>query len=100
MAAYGVAFGLDKFAFSFWPSFALGIGIGTLTAVAGLRRPSHMALFRHHTAFQSGRIGPDMPSNAPSTSSQTGARNEYLAFFAPPKSDSDFRAGVGQFHKT
>jgi hypothetical protein len=38
MAAYGVAFGLDKFAFSFWPSFALGIGIGTLTAVAGLRR--------------------------------------------------------------
>jgi branched-chain amino acid transport system permease protein len=37
MAAYGVAFGLDKFGLSFWPSFALGIGIGTLTAaVAGV----------------------------------------------------------------
>ncbi len=34
MAAYGVAFGLDKFGLSFWPSFALGIGIGTLTAAA------------------------------------------------------------------
>jgi branched-chain amino acid transport system permease protein len=33
MAAYGVAFGLDKFALSFWPSLALGIGVGTLTAV-------------------------------------------------------------------
>jgi branched-chain amino acid transport system permease protein len=37
MAAYGVAFGLDKFGLSFWPSFALGIGVGTLTAaVAGV----------------------------------------------------------------
>jgi branched-chain amino acid transport system permease protein len=37
MGAYGVAFGLDKFGLSFWPSFALGIGIGTLTAaVAGI----------------------------------------------------------------
>jgi branched-chain amino acid transport system permease protein len=37
MAAYGVAFGLDKFELSFWPSFALGIGVGTLTAaVAGV----------------------------------------------------------------
>lgn len=34
MAAYGVAFGLDKFGLSFWPSFALGIGVGTLTAAA------------------------------------------------------------------
>ena len=34
MAAYGVAFGLDKFALSFWPAVALGIGIGTLTAAA------------------------------------------------------------------
>jgi branched-chain amino acid transport system permease protein len=34
MAAYGVAFGLDKFGLSFWPSFALGLGIGTLTAAA------------------------------------------------------------------
>jgi branched-chain amino acid transport system permease protein len=32
MAAYGVAFGLDKLGLSFWPSFALGIGVGTLTA--------------------------------------------------------------------
>jgi hypothetical protein len=74
MAAYGVAFGLDKFAFSFWPSFALGIGIGTLTAVAGLRRRP-----------QARRRGRGMNT---------------LLFFAPPKSDSDFRAGVGQFHKT
>lgn len=37
MAAYGVAFGLDKFGLTFWPSFALGIGLGTLTAaVAGI----------------------------------------------------------------
>jgi branched-chain amino acid transport system permease protein len=37
MAAYGVVFGLDKFGLPFWPSFALGIGIGTLTAaVAGV----------------------------------------------------------------
>ncbi len=34
MAAYGVAFGLDKFGLSFWPSFALGVGVGTLTAAA------------------------------------------------------------------
>jgi branched-chain amino acid transport system permease protein len=34
MAAYGVAFGLDKFGLSFWPSFALGIVVGTLMAVA------------------------------------------------------------------
>jgi branched-chain amino acid transport system permease protein len=32
MAAYGVAFGLDKFGLSFWPSFALGLAVGTLTA--------------------------------------------------------------------
>lgn len=37
MAAYGVAFGLDKLGLSFWPAFALGIGVGTLTAaVAGV----------------------------------------------------------------
>jgi branched-chain amino acid transport system permease protein len=37
MGAYGVAFGLDKLGLSFWPSFALGIGVGTLTAaVAGV----------------------------------------------------------------
>lgn len=34
MAAYGVAFGLDKFGMSFWPSFALGLAAGTLTAAA------------------------------------------------------------------
>src|SRR5262249_35637526 len=32
MAAYGVAFGLDKLGLSFWPSFMLGVGVGTLTA--------------------------------------------------------------------
>lgn len=32
MGAYGVAFGIDKFGMSFWPSFLLGVAVATFTA--------------------------------------------------------------------